>query len=105
MPADALDLDEIFRPEIRSRGFVKCPHHSGFVGDATPPRALIHRVHRERRSRMTAEIRHCEQCDHEFEVEVSSAKREALVDGCAETTPDCGLTHPGEQVKVVREID
>ena len=54
---------------------------------------------------MTAEIRHCEQCDHEFEVEVSSAKREVLVDGCAETTPDCGLTYPGEQVKVVREID
>ena len=53
---------------------------------------------------MTAEIRHCEQCDHEFEIEVSSARRE-VVDGCVETQPDCGLTKPGEQVRVVREID
>jgi len=54
---------------------------------------------------MTAEIRHCEQCDHEFEIEVSSASRGVQVDGCVEATPDCGLTKPGEQVRVVREID
>ena len=54
---------------------------------------------------MAAEIRHCERCDHEFEVEVSSARRDANVEGCPETTADCGLTQPGEQIKVVREID
>jgi len=54
---------------------------------------------------MAAEIRHCERCDHEFEVEVSSARSGEKVEGCPETTADCGLTQPGEQVKVVREID
>ena len=54
---------------------------------------------------MAAEVRHCERCDHEFEVEVSSARSAGQVEGCPETAPDCGLTQPGEQVKIVREID
>ena len=54
---------------------------------------------------MAAEVRHCERCDHEFEVEVSSARSAGKVEGCPETTTDCGLVQPGEQVKVVREID
>jgi hypothetical protein len=54
---------------------------------------------------MAAEVRHCERCDHEFEVEVSAAGSSGQVEGCPETASDCGLTQPGEQVKVVREID
>ena len=103
MPAGGtLDFDEIVRPEIPEPGFVEAP----LYGVLRSLMGLIQRVHREKEIRdMTAEIRHCEQCDHEFEVEVRSARRDAPVDGCAETTPDCGLTTPGEQVKVVREID
>ena len=49
---------------------------------------------------MAAEVRHCERCDHEFEVEVSTARSGGQVEGCPETAPDCGLTQPGEQVKI-----
>jgi hypothetical protein len=66
---------------------------------------LIQRVHKEKEIAMTAEIRHCEKCDHQFEIEVSPLGREVQVDGCVEATPDCGLKNPGEQVQVVREID
>ena len=68
-------------------------------------RGLMKRAPNDGRSDMAAEVRHCERCDHEFEVEVSSAGSSGQVEGCPETAPDCGFTQPGEQVKVVREID
>jgi hypothetical protein len=52
---------------------------------------------------MAAEIRHCERCDHEFEVDVTSGSGE--VEGCAEPSADCGLINPHERVRVIREID
>ena len=54
---------------------------------------------------MAAETRHCENCDHEFEVEVSTGARDGQVDGCPEGAANCGLVAPGERVRIVREID
>ena len=54
---------------------------------------------------MAAEIRHCERCDHEFEVEVTPAGSANQVEGCPDTSADCGLPKQGERVKIVREID
>jgi hypothetical protein len=55
---------------------------------------------------MAAEIRHCERCDHEFEVEVMPAGGGDPVEGCPDTAAaDCGLPKQGERVKIVREID
>jgi hypothetical protein len=52
---------------------------------------------------MATEVRHCERCDHEFEVDVTSGSGE--VEGCPESTADCGLSNPRERVRIVREID
>jgi hypothetical protein len=55
---------------------------------------------------MAAEIRHCERCDHEFEVEVMPEAGGNKVEGCPDTAAaDCGLPKQGERVKIVREID
>ena len=54
---------------------------------------------------MASEVRHCERCDHEFEVEAAPEDRGSRVEGCPETATDCGLSKPGERIKVVREID
>ena len=54
---------------------------------------------------MATEIRHCERCDHEFEVDVTSGGGGAQVEGCPEDAGDCGLATPGERVKVIREVD
>ena len=45
----------------------------------------------------------CERCDHEFEVEVTTGNGE--VDGCQESTADCGLSNPRERVRIIQEID
>jgi len=52
---------------------------------------------------MATEVRHCERCDHEFEVEVTTGNGE--VDGCPESTADCGLSNPRERVRIIQEID
>ena len=55
---------------------------------------------------MAGEIRHCERCDHEFEVEVTSEVGGNKVEGCPDTAAaDCGLPKQGERVKILREID
>ena len=54
---------------------------------------------------MAAEVRHCERCDHEFEVDVASEGGGGGVEGCPEATENCGLENPGERVRIVREID
>ena len=44
---------------------------------------------------MAGEIRHCERCDHEFEVEVTPAAGGNKVEGCPDTAAaDCGLPKP-----------
>ena len=59
-----------------------------------------------RRCNMAGEIRHCERCDHEFEVEVTPAAGGNKVEGCPDTAAaDCGLPKQGERVKILREID
>jgi hypothetical protein len=54
---------------------------------------------------MATEVRHCERCDHEFEVEVTSGTGDAQVEGCPEGGADCGLANPHEHVKIIRELD
>ncbi len=54
---------------------------------------------------MATEIRHCERCDHEFEVDVASKAKDGQVEGCPEQATDCGLAIPQDHLKIVREID
>jgi len=63
---------------------------------------------------MPTEVRHCEVCDHEFEVEVAAGKNvgvasgmaiEKPVEGCPDQTEECGLANTGDRVKIRRLID
>ena len=55
---------------------------------------------------MPTEVRHCEVCDHEFEVEVASGMAiEKPVEGCPDQTEECGLANTGDRVKIRRLID
>jgi hypothetical protein len=56
---------------------------------------------------MATEIRHCDTCDHEFEVEVTSGgSRAGPVEGCPDQSDDCGLANAGDQaVRIIRQID
>ena len=63
---------------------------------------------------MPTEVRHCEVCDHEFEVEVAAGKdvevasgmtTEKPVEGCPDQTEECGLANTGDRVKIRRLID
>ena len=61
---------------------------------------------------MPTEVRHCEVCDHEFEVEVAAGKNvevasgtEEPVEGCPDQTEECGLANTGDRVKIRRLID
>jgi hypothetical protein len=63
---------------------------------------------------MPTEVRHCEVCDHEFEVEVAAGTNvevaagkttEKQVEGCPDQTEECGLANTGDRVKIRRLID
>jgi hypothetical protein len=54
---------------------------------------------------MATEVRHCEICDHEFEVEVAPGDTPVPLDGCPDQTDDCGLANAGDRIKVRRQID
>ena len=54
---------------------------------------------------MATEVRHCEVCDHEFEVEVAPGNSPEPVEGCPDQSEECGLANTGASIKVTRLID